>query len=133
MARRYVIHIAPVRHLNGKLAPSDVVCHNQPDTDESDVSFYYGYRYARRPETSRYAIRDKARNLSVHPYTQGEQDTKDMLTQCVATAQHLLSNPTIKARIRRDFNAQRRYIRVYNFTIATLILNQGVIPPHWRL
>lgn len=131
MSRRYVIHIAPVQHLNGKLAPSDVVCHNQPDTSTSPNCFYYGYRYGARPEISRYALREKARNLSDHPYTQREDDNKSTFTTCVETALTLLANTATRARIIAHFKRQRKYIRLYNYTIATLRLNGGIIPEIW--
>ena len=86
MGKRYFVHMAPVEHMNGKLAPSSLVCHNQPDTSETENTFYYGYRYAARADISRFALRDKARNLSVHPYTQGEEASKALFEECVQTA-----------------------------------------------
>lgn len=128
MARRYAIHIAPFAHVNGKLAPSSTICHNQPDTSESDVSYYYGYRYIKRPDVSRYAIRDRARNLSVNPYTAGEARCKAMFEQCVGIARELLRDATIRPRIEEAFYAQHKYIRLYNYTIAELIMNNGNVP-----
>lgn len=128
MARRYIIHIPPVQHMNGKLAPSSQVVHNQPDSSETEDGFYYGYRHLKKPNISRYALRDKARNLSEHPYTQGEEASKAMFEQCVQTALQLLSNPTMRIRIAAAFRAQRRYVRLYNYTIATLVRNGGVPP-----
>lgn len=121
----------PVDHLNGKLAPSSVVCHNQPDTDVSGTSFYYGYRYRNKPDTSRYAIREKSRNLSVNPYTVGEEASKQAFSDAVAQAQHVLSNPTTYPGVTSAFRSQHRYIRRYNYVIATLILTGGDIPPEW--
>lgn len=128
MARRYAIHYAPVQHMNGKLASSSTICRNQPDSSESEVSFYYGYRHAKRPEISRYALREQARNLSEHPYTTGEEAQKALFTECVDMALQLLSNPTVRARITAAFKMQRSYIRIYNYTIATLVKNGGVSP-----
>ena len=128
MARRYIIHTPPVQHMNGKLAPSSLVCHNQPDTSETENTFYYGYRHAARPEISRYALRDRARNLSEHPYTSGEDASKAMFEQCVQTAIALLNTPAERAKIHAAFRRQKRYIRIYNYAIATLIHNQGVPP-----
>lgn len=128
MARRYAIYMAPVEHLNGKLAPSSHVCHNQPDTSESDVSFYYGYRYGVRPDVSRYALRERARDLSEHPYTDDEQAQKALFTSCVDLSRVLLSNPTKRPEIEHDFHKQARYVRLYNYTIAMLVKNNGVSP-----
>lgn len=128
MARRYAVHIAPFAHINGKLAPSSYICHNQPDTSESDVSYYYGYRYAKRPDVSRYAIRDRARNLSANPYTAGETRSKAIFEQCVQIARELLRDATIRPSIEAAFRAQRKYIRLYNYTIAELVMHNGVAP-----
>jgi hypothetical protein len=128
MARRYVLHLPPVQHMNGKLAPSSLVCHNQPDTSETENTFYYGYRYAAKTDVSRYALRDKARNLSEHPYTPGEDAVKALFEQCVQTAIVLLNNPSERAKIHTAFRHQKRYIRLYNYTIAELVRHKGVPP-----
>lgn len=128
MARRYAIHLPPVAHMNGKLAPSSYICHNQPDTHETDVSYYYGYRYTKRPDISRYAIRDRARDLSVNPYTPGETRSKAMFEECVDIALQLLHDATIRPRIEEAFRMQRKYIRLYNYTIAELVKHNGNVP-----
>lgn len=132
MARRYTIHLAPFAHMNGKLAPSSVVCHNQPDSSETENVFYYGYRYAARPEKSRYAIRDRARNLSENPYTAGEERVKAQWRECVDMARELLQDATMYARILAAFRRQRRYVRIYNYVIAELVMHNATIPPEWR-
>ena len=107
--------------MNGKLAPSSQIVHNQPDTTHTDDGFYYGYRYAARPDISRYALRDRARNLSVHPYTRGEVRTKQALQDAVAYAQSVLADPQRRASAASAFRTQHRYIRLYNYIIATAI------------
>lgn len=128
LARRWATYYLPVEHINGKMAPSRIKCHNQPDTSESDNFFYYGYRHRKRPNVSRYALRDRARNLSVNPYTQGEEQQKALFTDSVAEAKSVLSNPTKAAAAERDFRSQRRYVRLYNYAIAMIIANGGVSP-----
>lgn len=132
MTRRYMIAIAPVQHLNGKLAPSSVVCHNQPDSSESGVSFYYGYRYRSTPEISRYAIRDRARNLAEHPYTDGEEVSKALFAACVDYARSMLATDEWRDRIMQAFRRQTRYYRLWNYTVAELVRHGGTIPPEWR-
>lgn len=121
MARRYIIPLPPVGHMNGKLAPSSQVVHNQPDTTHTEDGFYYGYRYAARPDVSRFALRDKARNLSVHPYTLDEERTQQAMTDAVAYAQSVLADPQRRAAAASAFRTQHRYIRLYNYIIATAI------------
>lgn len=118
--------------MNGKLAPSSAVCKNLPDSSESDVTFYYGYRYQARPDMSRYALRERARNLSLNPYTDGEEQCKAMFTQCVATAKTMLADSAIRLNIIRAFGQQRRYCRLWNYTVAELVSHNGQRPPEWR-
>lgn len=128
MARRYIIHTPPVQHMNGKLAPSAQVVHNQPDSSETEDSFYYGYRHRKKPNVSRYALRDKARNLSLNPYTRGEERVKSLFTDCVALAIDMLADTATYYRILEAFRQQRKYIRIYNYTIAELIKHNGQSP-----
>ena len=132
MARRYIKHMPPVQHMNGKLAPSSLVCHNQPDSSETENTFYYGYRYTKRPDISRYALRDKARNLSVHPYTDGEIATTATFATSVDLALQLLEDEQTHKKIARDFRRQRRYVRMYNYAIAEIVKNGGETPPQWE-
>ena len=131
MTRRYILHAPPVSHMNGKLAPATTIVHNQPDSSESEVAFYYGYRY-RHDETSRYAIREKARDLSVHPYRPDEQANKSQFAECVATAKTLLEDAATHAKVLHSFRLQTRYYRIWQYTIATLLANDGSIPPDWQ-
>lgn len=133
MARRYAIHLPPVQHMNGKLAPSSWICHDQPDSSVSEVTYYYGYRHANRPDISRYALREKARDLSVHPYTADETAHRDLFAECVDVARQLLHDPIDRAKISAAFRAQRYYSRVYNYTIAKLVQNGGTPPPDWHI
>lgn len=116
-----MIHTPPVEHMNGKLAPASQIVHNKPDSSETEDGFYYGYRYVARPDISRYALRDKARNLSVHPYTQDEERTQQAMTDAVAYAQSVLADPQRRAAAASAFRMQHRYIRLYNYIIATAI------------
>lgn len=131
MAKRYTIHMPPVQHMNGKLAPSSLVCHNQPDSSETENTYYYGYRYAHRPDISRYALRDKARNLSEKPYTADETANRELFAYCVDTAKELLHDSEWRPRIQRAMRRQRYYIRLYNYAIAELVKHNGSIPPDW--
>lgn len=128
MARRYIIHTPPVQHMNGKLAPSAQVVHNQPDSSETEDGFYYGYRHRKKPNVSRYALRDKARNLSLNPYTRGEEMVKTLFTECVALAIDMLTDTATYYRILEAFKQQRKYIRIYNYTIAELVKHNGQSP-----
>lgn len=122
-----MIPLPPVGHMNGKLAPSSQIVHNQPDSSETEDSFYYGYRYAARPDISRFALRDRARNLSVHPYTQDEERTKEAFTDAVAEAVDILHDPQRRASASEAFRRQKRYFRLYNYVIAEII-RRGASP-----
>ena len=127
MARRYIIHTPPVAHMNGKLCRAADICHNQPDTSESPVTFYYGYRY-KATDISRYALREMARNLSEHPYSDDELYDMQLFAQAVEQAKTLTR--TRPAKVMAAFRASS-YKRLYNYCIARLIQCNGQTPPEW--
>lgn len=73
---RYLITTFPIKHINGKLANSDTIVKNKANTNVSDTSFYYGYQ-KKHSEKSFFGLREKARNLSVNPYTTEELKNRD--------------------------------------------------------
>lgn len=127
-SKRYIIHIAPVAHMNGKLARQATVVHDNPVSDDSGgVSYYYGYQYAGR-ERSRYGLREKARNLSVNPYTAAETDNRVYFKTCINTVDNALQDPAKLAAATAAFKTQHRYVILRNYCIAMTAHNGGVFP-----
>lgn len=125
--RRFFETIVPITHLNGKLAPAAEICHPLPDSSSSLVSFLYGYRKKGNPR-SRFALRTKARNLAVKPYTAGETAAKSTFTAAVAA---VIANRSNWHNAVPDFQQQSKYVTLYNFILAETIKNGGVFPNKW--
>ena len=79
-SRRYYIAIAPVEHINGKMAPVAVKVRNEvtPPVDPSG-GFWYGYR-PHWSSRSFFGIRTNPRNLTTNPYTPEELDHRALFT-----------------------------------------------------
>lgn len=126
-SKRYMVTTQPVEHMNGKLSSASEIVHNEEDTNESSSNgFYYGYRKANN--ISRFAVREKARNLTTNPYTTAETATKNTFTTSVAAVATGMANADILALIKADFDKQTKYIYLRNFAIAKTIENNGVLP-----
>lgn len=126
-SRRYIIHIAPVAHMNGKMTQAADIVHNQPDTDQSDTQYYYGYRVGDR-QISRYALRVHARNLSNNPYTANETANKQYFKACIDAVDAALQNESKRALAFAAFRKQKKYVLLRNYCIAMTSRNGGVFP-----
>lgn len=131
-ARRYYIAIAPVEHINGKMAPVSYKCANSADPDsEPRVSFWYGYKHKASPNVSRYGIREKRRNLTTNPYT-GEEDENRTLFRASLLA--VYEHKTIAADwalMLADFRRQREYSTLIGYAVAACRSNGGEWLPEW--
>lgn len=127
-SRRYYIAIAPVEHMNGKLSQASEIVKNNPTSDSGQgVSFYYGYRLGNRP-LSRFALREKARNLSVNPYTADETANKQYFKSCTQVVDAALQDPVKRASAEESFKRQSHYVYLRNYCIAMTQKNGGVFP-----
>ena len=132
-SRRYYITTAPVAHINGKMAPVEIRCSNSYDPEsETPVSFWYGYRRNIAPNTSRFAIRSNRRNLTSNPYTDDEQDNRDLFTNSLNAVYTNMRIGTRKMLCVLDFNRQSKYTSLYGYAIAETRANGGVWPARWR-
>lgn len=125
--------MAPVEHINGKMAPADYHVSNSLDPDsEPAASFWYGYRKQTSPGVSRYAIRSKRRNLTSNPYTDDESDNRDLFRQSCNVVYSNMQNGMRRLLCTADFNRQSDYVSLYGFAIAKTRENGGVWPRRWR-
>lgn len=131
-SRRYYIATAPIDHINGKMAPVATKCSNSDDPDhEPAVSFWYGYRHARRQDISRYGIRSVRRDLNKHPYTPREDENRTLFTSSLFA---VYDHKTIAADwglMLQDFRLQRRYISPIGYAVAACRANGGEWLPEW--
>lgn len=119
----------PVEHINGKMAPQWLKCSNQADSDTNGVRFYYGYRNDKKPDISRYGVRERCRNLSVKPYTSAEEEQKTAFSAAATMAAAFMHDTEKRAQIGREFRrTKHRYTRLYNYAIARILANGGVSP-----
>lgn len=128
-SRRYYIAIAPVEHINGKMAPVAVKCPNT-EGPETFTGFWYGYRRRNIP-TSRYGIRTKSRDLLTKPYTPAEDENRTLFT---ASLHATFTHKTIAADwtlMMADFRAQDRYTTPIGYAVAACRSNGGEWPPDW--
>lgn len=118
--KRFIFFTPPIAHINGKMAGSDCIIHNKPDTSESDVSFYYGYkRSTSKKNKSLFALRERARNLSVNPYTNNENSNKRQFSDAVALAVETMRDPALRQAALTDFLAQKKYTSFWGFVVAS--------------
>lgn len=131
-SRRYYIALAPVDHINGKMAPVRVKCPNTTDSEAVEVSgFWYGYRHHNRPDISRYGIRTMCRDLNTKPYTTAEDENRSLFTaslQAVNTHHSIAADWSLML---ADFDKQRRYISPIGYAVAACRSNGGQWLPEW--
>lgn len=130
-SRRYYISIAPVEHINGKMAPEYVKCPNTDDPEHVIVSgFWYGYRRPNIP-VSRFAIRTRCRDLNTKPYTPAEDENRILFTSSLHAVHEHHSIAQDWQLMMRDFRRQTRYTTPIGFAVAMTRQNGGVWPQYW--
>lgn len=130
-SRRYYIALAPVDHINGKMAPARVKCPNTEDPEHTTVSgFWYGYR---RPkiDINRYAIRTRCRDLTQKPYTPAEDENRILFTSSLHAVYAHQAIPADWALMLIDFRAQDTYTTPIGFAVACCRSNGGAWLPGW--
>lgn len=128
-SRRYYIAIAPVEHINGKLAPVAVKCPNSAEGGTVD-GFYYGYRRRSIP-VSRFGIRTKCRSLDANPYTASEDENRTLFTASLHAVYEHKSIASDWAAMLVDFDKQRQYTTPIGFAVASCRSAGGVWPARW--
>lgn len=131
-SRRYFITIAPVEHINGKMAPSYIKCPNTDDPEHITAKgFWYGYKRQSAPSVSRYAIRTLCRDLNTHPYTAAEDENRTLFTSSLhAVYTHKLIAADWGLMM-EDFKRQDRYTTPIGFAVAICRENGGEWPQWW--
>lgn len=132
-SRRYYIALAPVEHINGKMAPVRVKCKNVQTEEQSEQDgFYYGYKKQATQGLSRYAIRTRGRVLSIHPYTSWERFYHQNFADSVTTIKNVKTRrPNSWRMMLAEFNTQKKYLYPWNFALAETIKNYSEWPSRW--
>lgn len=130
--RRYYIALAPVDHINGKMAPVRVKCPNSDDPEHLEVSgFWYGYRHANRPDISRYGIRTMCRDLTTKPYTPAEDENRILFTSSLAAVHAHKRVAADWSLMLADFARQSRYVSPIGYAVAACRSNGGQWLTEW--
>lgn len=131
-SRRFYIAIAPVAHINGKMAPQRVKCANTEDPEHTTVSgFWYGYRRQANPDVSRFGIRTECRDLTTHPYTTAEDENRTLFTSSLFAVYDHKTIAEDWALMLNDFKAQKKYTTPIGFAVAACRSNGGEWLPEW--
>lgn len=131
-SRRYYIAIAPISHINGKMAPNRVKCPNTDDPEHTHVSgFWYGYKRQARPDVSRFAVRTACRDLTTHPYTTDEDENRTLFTSALFAVYDHKENAGDWALMMADYYAQDRYKTPIGYAVAAVRANGGEWLPEW--
>lgn len=128
---RYYIAIAPIEHINGKMAPVAVKCPDTSDPEKVKVSgFWYGYK-RKGSNVSRYAIRETCRDLNKKPYTESELDNRELFRISLLVVQQNKAIPSHWSKMRVEFRLQSRYTTEMGYAVATTRANGGEWPLKW--
>ena len=130
-SRRYYIAIAPIEHINGKMAPVADVVHNEvnPPVDPTG-GFWYGYR-PRWAKRSYYGIRTKPRNLTTNPYTPDELNHRTLFTTSLQAVNAAWGDVTKRNKCLEEFSTQSQYSTPKGFATGITYFNGGTWPVRW--
>ena len=122
--------MAPVAHINGKMAPCYVKCPNTTNPEEENPGFWYGFRRRTSP-VSRFGVRYKGRDLNTHPVTTSEDENRTLFTlalQAVNLHREIAADWELML---EDFRRQMHYRTPNGFAVAKCRENGGQWPERW--
>lgn len=130
--RRYFISLAPVAHINGKMANGRVKCPNTEDPEHTIVrGFWYGYKRQANPDISRFAVRTACRDLTTNPYTPEEDENRTLFTSSLHAVYEHKTIAADWSKMMEDFDRQKRYKTPLGYAVAAVRANNGEWLPEW--
>lgn len=130
-SRRYFTTIAPIEHINGKMAPVYVKCPNTDEPGKEYPGFWYGYKRRNNPSVSRFGVRHLGRNLIAHPVTAAEDENRTLFTSSLYAVYDHQQIPGDWALMMTDFIEQKRYSTPIGFAVASCRANGGEWLDRW--
>lgn len=131
-SRRYYTTTLPVAHINGKMAPVDHRVNNvSPGETPDSNTWWYGYRWYKEPNISRYGIRTQHRMLAEKPYTAAELENRTLFTMSLQAVQAHRNIAADWALCLQAFSQQTTYYTAEGFAVATCRANNGQWPAEW--
>lgn len=115
--------MAPVEAINGKMAQAKVKCKAQHDATSTGVQFYYGFQ--KFSNVSRFALRNKSRNLALKPYSQKEQARMNKFKAAINSAKETLSDVDLRSAAQQRFKKQTKYKTLNGFLVAEYLKNNN--------
>lgn len=108
--------MAPVEAINGKMAQAKVKCKVQDNATSTGVQFYYGF--SKYSNISRFALRNKSRNLALKPYSSKEKAQMNKFKSAIESAQETLADVDMRGAAQQRFKKQTKYKTLYGFLVA---------------
>lgn len=122
-SKRYLMTMAPVEAINGKMAQAKVKCKVQDKATSTGVQFYYGYE--KFSNVSRFALRNKSRDLSKDPYSSKEQAHMNKFKSAIQSAIQTMQDVDLRAAAQARWKKQTKYKTLYGFLVADYIKNNN--------
>ena len=113
--------MAPVEAINGKMAQAKVKCKVQDKATSTGVQFYYGFQ--KFSNISRFALRNKSRNLAAKPYSQKEQAHMNKFKSAIQSAHETLADVDMRGAAQQRFKKQTKYKTLLGFLVAEYLKN----------
>lgn len=115
-SKRYLMTMAPVEAINGKMAQAKVKCQNNQGGNTAGVQYYYGYQ--KYTSVSRFALRNKSRDLKTDPYNAKEQAHQNKFKAAIKSAADTLADVDMRAAAQARFKKQTKYPTLRGFLVA---------------
>lgn len=108
--------MAPVEAINGKMAQAKVKCANREGGNTSGIQYYYGYE--KFTSVSRFALRNKSRDLKTHPYNTKEQAHLNKFKAAIKAAADALADVDMRAAAEARWKKQTKYPTIRGMLVA---------------
>lgn len=115
-SKRYLMTMAPVEAINGKMAQAKVKCQNRVGGNTSGVQYYYGFQ--KFTNVNRFALRNKSRDLKTDPYNSKEQAHQNKFKAAIKSAADTLADVDMRAAAEARWKKQTKYPTLRGYLIA---------------
>lgn len=130
-SRRYITNIAPIEHINGRMAQVSNIVSNSPDgTDLYLDGYWYGFR-RNGSLRNRFGIRHYRRNLVSNPYTAAEDENRTLFTISLNVVYANKAIPANWALCVAEWAEQREYSTQIGYAVHVVRALNGEWPSRW--
>lgn len=118
---RYLITMAPVEDIVGKLTQAKTKCSPQTGTSRNGNQYYYGQN--RFGSKNNFAMRLKCRDLKTNPFKQNELALQSKFRTASESARETMADPDLRLAAEAKFKKQDKYKTLRTYLIANYIKN----------